>query len=132
MSGAAGIPAVHGGEEVKRQPPRVPGSAGIGAPMRWQVHGQRTLYQSDWVNVEVTDVELPDGRHLDHHVLRMHRQSASAAVLDDQGRVLLLWRHRFITARWGWSCPPAGLSGEERPRPPVARFSRNGWELVRH
>jgi hypothetical protein len=33
-------------------------------------------------------------------------QSALAAVLDDQGRVLLGWRHRFITGRWGWELPP--------------------------
>jgi 8-oxo-dGTP pyrophosphatase MutT (NUDIX family) len=28
-----------------------------------------------------------------------------AAVVDDQGRVLMLWRHRFITDRWGWELP---------------------------
>jgi NUDIX domain len=83
--------------------------------MRWNVREQRTLYQSDWVNVELADVELPDGRHLDHHVLRMHRQSTSAAVIDDQGRVLMLWRHRFITNRWGWELPCGWVNSGEDP-----------------
>jgi 8-oxo-dGDP phosphatase len=98
--------------------------------MRWKVHRQRTLYQSDWVNVEVADVELPDGRRLDHHVLRMHRQSASAAVIDDQGRVLMLWRHRFITDRWGWELPCGWVNPGEDPAEATRRevLEETGWE----
>jgi 8-oxo-dGTP pyrophosphatase MutT (NUDIX family) len=98
--------------------------------MRWKVHGQQTLYQSDWVNVGVADVELPDGRHLDHHVLRMHRQSASAAVIDDQGRVLMLWRHRFITDRWGWELPCGWVNPGEDPAEATRRevLEETGWE----
>jgi len=98
--------------------------------MRWKVHGQRTLYQSDWVNVEVADVELPDGRRLDHHVLRMNRQSASAAVIDDQGRVLMLWRHRFITDRWGWELPCGWVNPGEDPAEATRRevLEETGWE----
>jgi 8-oxo-dGTP pyrophosphatase MutT (NUDIX family) len=29
----------------------------------------------------------------------------TAVVTDDDGRVLLLWRHRFITGSWGWEIP---------------------------
>jgi len=99
--------------------------------MRWKVRGQRTLYRSDWVNVEVADVELPDGRRLDHHVLRMHRQSASAAVIDDQGRVLMLWRHRFITDRWGWELPCGWVNPGEDPAEATRRevLEETGWEV---
>jgi 8-oxo-dGTP pyrophosphatase MutT (NUDIX family) len=98
--------------------------------MRWKVHGQRTLYQSDWVNVEVADVELPDGRRLYHHALRIHRQSVSAAVIDDQGRVLMLWRHRFITDRWGWELPCGWVDLGEDPAEATRRevLEETGWE----
>jgi len=59
--------------------------------MRWTVHGRRALYESDWVNLWLEDVELPDGQRLEHHVLRMPRRSVTVVVLDEDGeRVLLL------------------------------------------
>lgn len=82
--------------------------------MRWTVRGRRLLYESDWVNVWLEDVELPDGRRLDHHVLRMPRRSVTVVVLDDSGEhVLLLWRHRFITDTWGWEVPAGWTEGDE-------------------
>lgn len=74
--------------------------------MRWKVHGRRTMYESDWVNVYLDDVELPNGTHIDHHVLTMPKASQTAVVLNHtRDRVLLIWRHRFITNKWGWEVP---------------------------
>lgn len=88
--------------------------------MKWTVHGRRTLYESDWVNLSLEDVELGDGRRLEHHVIRMPRQSVAVVVRDDAGRVLLLWRHRFITDTWGWEIPAGwadpGETAEEAAR----------------
>jgi len=39
--------------------------------MRWTVHGERSLYESPWMRVRLADVELPDGRRIDHHLLRV-------------------------------------------------------------
>ena len=50
--------------------------------MKWTVHGRRTVYESEWVNVTLEDVELPGGRRLEHHVLRMPRQSVAVVVFD--------------------------------------------------
>jgi 8-oxo-dGDP phosphatase len=96
--------------------------------MRWKVHGQQELYASDWVNLELADVELPDGRRLVHHVLRMPRQSAVTAVVD-RGRVLLLWRHRFITDRWGWELPAGWVDPGEVPAAAARRevLEETGW-----
>jgi 8-oxo-dGTP pyrophosphatase MutT (NUDIX family) len=76
----------------------------------WSVHGSRRVYTSEWVNVDLDDVEIPDGRRFDHHVLRFPHASVGAVVLS-AGEVLLLWRHRFTTDRWGWEIP-AGWSNE--------------------
>jgi 8-oxo-dGTP pyrophosphatase MutT (NUDIX family) len=73
--------------------------------MEWKVHGHRQLYASDWVNLEIADVELPDGQRLAHHVLRLPRETVVVAMVDDAKRALMLWRHRFITNRWGWELP---------------------------
>lgn len=72
--------------------------------MRWRVFGERTLYDNPWVKLVKVDVEPPNGKRFEHHVVRLQRV-ALAAVIDDQDRVLMLWRHRFVTDEWGWELP---------------------------
>jgi 8-oxo-dGTP pyrophosphatase MutT (NUDIX family) len=72
--------------------------------MRWTVHSEKPLYVDPWLDIRLADVELPDGRHLEHRVIRTP-PGAGAVVTDERKRVLLLWRHRFITDTWGWEIP---------------------------
>ncbi|TMR94319.1 NUDIX hydrolase [Nonomuraea basaltis] len=96
--------------------------------MRWQVHSEKTLYADPWVDVRVADVELPDGRHLDHRLIRT-APTAGAVVTDDQDRVLLIWRHRFITDSWGWEIPLGQIDEGEMPQDAAARRveAETGW-----
>ena len=100
-----------------------------GALMEWKVHGRRMPYTSDWVSVELADVELPDGRRFEHHVLRIPRHSVTVVVTDDQGRVLLLWRHRFTIDRWGWEVPAGWADAGEPPERAARREveEETGW-----
>jgi len=97
--------------------------------MQWKVHGQRSLYTSDWVNLDLFDVELPDGRQLEHHVIRMPKQSIATLVLDVEQRALLIWRHRFITDSWGWEIPAGWTDGSEAPIDAARREveEETGW-----
>jgi 8-oxo-dGTP pyrophosphatase MutT (NUDIX family) len=79
------------------------------------------MYASDWVNVYLDDVELPDGTHIDHHVLDFPRGSAGAVLVDNQDRTLLIWRHRYITNRWGWEVPAGWIDAGEDPKTAVLR-----------
>lgn len=89
---------------------------------RWKVHRRRTVYESDWVDVYLDDVELPDGTHIDHHVLTMPKASQTAVVLNDaRDHVLLIWRHRFITDRWGWEVPAGWVEPGEDPEDSIRR-----------
>lgn len=96
--------------------------------MRWKVISERSLHTDQWVDLRSADVELPDGRHLDHRLLRI-RPSAGAAVVDGQRRVLLLWRHRFITDMWGWELPMGGIDEGETAEQTAAREveEETGW-----
>jgi 8-oxo-dGDP phosphatase len=58
------------------------------------------------------DVEPPNGERFEHHVVRLQRV-AIAAVIDVRDRVLLLWRHRFVTDEWGWELPGGIVEGDE-------------------
>jgi 8-oxo-dGTP pyrophosphatase MutT (NUDIX family) len=94
----------------------------------WVVHGTRRLYESRWVNLELVDVELPDGQRFEHHVVRMQRV-AGAVVVDAESRVLLLWRHRFITGTWAWEIPIGIVEPGEEPAATAAREveEETGW-----
>lgn len=95
--------------------------------MRWTVHSERQLYKDQWVDLWSADVELPDGRHLDHRLIRSSGGAGAVIVRDD--RVLLLWRHRFITDTWGWEIPIGGIEDGEDPVEAAAREveEETGW-----
>jgi 8-oxo-dGTP pyrophosphatase MutT (NUDIX family) len=95
--------------------------------MRWKVHSERSLYKDRWVDLRTADVELPDGRHLDHRLI--HTGPGAGAVVVQDGRVLLMWRHRFITDTWGWETPIGEINPDEEPVAAAAREfeEETGW-----
>jgi 8-oxo-dGTP pyrophosphatase MutT (NUDIX family) len=95
--------------------------------MRWIVESERTLYGDSWLQVRIADVVLPDGRHLDHR--KIHSADGAYTVLVDRGRVLLMWRHRFITDSWGWEIPGGAVDPGEQPLAAAAREAEEetGW-----
>src|SRR5690606_39698171 len=95
--------------------------APAGVTMRWLVHGERPLYQSEWVDLTLVDVEVPDGPRFEHHVVRMPAAAAATVVHDPDRGVLLLWRHRFVTDTWGWELPAGRIDDGETPEQAAAR-----------
>ena len=92
------------------------------------MHGERSVYSSDWMGVALVDVELPSGARFEHHVMRT--APAAGGVVDDPDRgVLLLWRHRFITGTWGWEVPAGRVDAGESPAQAGARevLEETGW-----
>jgi len=89
---------------------------------RWQRHGRRAVYESAWVNLYVDNVRLPDGQHIDHHVITFPRPGHTVVVLDEvQDSVLLIWRHRFIPDAWAWETPGGWAEPGEDPEATVRR-----------
>jgi ADP-ribose pyrophosphatase YjhB (NUDIX family) len=86
----------------------------------WRTFGARRIYESPELWVGQVDVELPGGERVWEPVVRLH-QSAFMAVLDEQGRVLLVRRHRFIAGESGWELPGGLVDEEEDPATAAAR-----------
>jgi 8-oxo-dGTP pyrophosphatase MutT (NUDIX family) len=97
--------------------------------MRWRVHGERTLYDSEWVRLALVDVEVPGGARFEHHVVRSPNEAAGTVVFDRARGVLLLWRHRFITDTWGWEIPAGRIDPGESPVDAARRetLEETGW-----
>ena len=97
-------------------------------PGEWLVHGERSIYDSAWMNLRMVDVETPSGRRFEHHVLRMPSEAAGTLVVID-GCALLIWRHRFVTDSWGWEIPAGRLDPGETVAAAAVRecVEETGW-----
>lgn len=94
----------------------------------WRIHGERTIYDNRWVRLNLVDVEPPGTERFEHHVVRLFRV-AIAAVVDDQDRVLMLWRYRFVPDKWGWELPGGIVDPGERAEAAALREveEETGW-----
>ena len=97
--------------------------------MKWTVHGERVVYDSEWVRLSLVDVEVPGHERFEHHVVRMPHQAAGTVVHDPERGVLMLWRHRFITDTWGWEIPAGRIDPGETAEQAAARetLEETGW-----
>ncbi|WP_457028065.1 NUDIX hydrolase [Kitasatospora sp. P5_F3] len=97
--------------------------------MEWKSYGRRRVYDSPYVEVWLDDVDIPGVGRIDHHVITMPKASVTSVVTDEQGRFLLLYRHRFITGRWGWEVPAGWAEPGEDPAEAITREieEETGW-----
>lgn len=98
------------------------------APQQWRIHGERLVYDNRWVHLALVDVEAPGSRRFEHHVIRLFRV-AVAAILDDQDRVVMMWRYRFVPGRFGWELPGGIIEADEDGAAAAARETEEetGW-----
>jgi 8-oxo-dGTP pyrophosphatase MutT (NUDIX family) len=94
----------------------------------WTIHGERVVDDTRRAVLSIADIELPDGVRFEQYVLRVPR-AAMVIVLDDDERVLMMWRHRFIVQRWVWELPGGYLDPDEDPMACAAREvqEETGW-----
>ncbi|GGU94911.1 regulatory GntR family protein [Streptomyces cavourensis] len=110
---------------------RVSGTTGVPTPNdlpAWKIHGSRRIYDNKWVSLDLVDVEPPGVERFEHHVVRLHHV-AITAVIDDQERVLMLWRYRFVPQQWGWELPGGIVDAGEDPAVAAVREAEEetGW-----
>lgn len=100
--------------------------------MTWKIQSERDLYRDQWVHLTSADVLLPDGRHLDHRIIRTAAPGAGLVVVDDQKRILLIWRHRFITDTYAWEIPQGSIRPGETGAEAAVRETEEetGWRAI--
>ncbi|UZJ31014.1 GntR family transcriptional regulator [Streptomyces endophytica] len=94
----------------------------------WRIHGERDIYDNRWVKLQVWDVEPPGMERFEHHVVKLNHVAVTA-VLDDQDRVLMMYRYRFVPQQWGWELPGGIVDAGEDPAETAVRevVEETGW-----
>lgn len=97
----------------------------------WQTFGERLIYDNQWVKLGLADVQAPNGERWEYHVVHLHR-IAIAMIVDDEDRVLMLWRYRFPTDQWGYELLGGLVEDGEDPGACAAREveEESGWRPV--
>lgn len=101
------------------------------AELSWKVHGERAIYENEWVRLGLVDVEPPGGRRFEHHVVKLHHV-AVALLLNDREEVLTLWRYRFAVDQWGYELIGGLVEEDENPAATAAREAEEetGWRPI--
>lgn len=87
----------------------------------WIVHGQRSIYESEWVRVGLADISRPSGDRFEHHTVWLP-PAAMTVVIDDAGEnVLLAYRHRFVPDVWNYELPGGLIDENESPDATASR-----------
>ena len=81
----------------------------------WKVLKRETIYTSNWINLHLDWVELPDGSVIEgHHVVEYRRKAVGVVAVNAAGQVMLVDHYRFINRVRSWEVPAGGIEVGER------------------
>lgn len=98
----------------------------------WRSFGTRNVYGSQWVQLDLVDVESPAGERWDYHVVRLPRIAIAVIINEVADEVLMLWRYRIVTEQWGFELLGGLVDEGETSATAAAREAteESGWAPV--
>jgi 8-oxo-dGTP pyrophosphatase MutT (NUDIX family) len=95
---------------------------------QWTILEERLQDDTRRARASIAKVRLPDGVEFEQWVLRL-QPAVMVAMVDDDLRVLLMYRHRFVIDQWVWELPGGYLDDGEHVEAAAFREAEEetGW-----
>ena len=77
--------------------------------------GRKNVYISNWLDVYLDKVELPDGTVMDEfHVINYHRDGVAVIVENEKDEILFVKVYRYLLESVEWEIPAGGTEKGEK------------------
>lgn len=95
---------------------------------QWEILEERLQDDTRRARASIAKVRLPDGVVFEQWVLRL-QPAVMVAMVDDEARILLMYRHRFVIDQWVWELPGGYLDDGENIEAAAFREAQEetGW-----
>jgi 8-oxo-dGTP pyrophosphatase MutT (NUDIX family) len=80
----------------------------------WKQLDRKTIYHSDWLDVTIDKIELPDGKKIDNFELIHYAHSVAGIVAINEKKEILLERaYRYLQESFDWEIPGGVVEHDE-------------------
>jgi len=71
----------------------------------WKVLESKKGFKGNWIDLNVEQIELPDGKHIEFEALYYHRAGVGVVAENAEGKTVLVKSYRYINDYTGWEVP---------------------------
>ena len=79
----------------------------------WKVLGTKPGFRGNWIDIDLDEIELPDGKKIEFEAVRYHNNGVGVAAEDSEGRIILVKSYRYINDFTGWEIPAGTIPPEQ-------------------
>lgn len=79
----------------------------------WKVIETRPGFRGNWINLNVDQIILPDGKQIEFEALDFHRAGVGVVAENEKGEIILVKSYRYISDFTGWEVPAGTVPPEQ-------------------
>jgi ADP-ribose pyrophosphatase len=71
----------------------------------WKILSTKKRFKGEWIDMDVDEIELPDGNKIYFEAVKYHREGAGIAAENENGEIMLVKSYRYINDIYSWEIP---------------------------
>ena len=71
----------------------------------WEILNSKPGFRGNWINLNIDQILLPDGKQIEFEALDFHRAGVGVAAENEKGEFILVKSYRYVSDFTGWEVP---------------------------